>query len=569
MVFLALVVSALGVAEPLITKYIFDALGTSRPLEKLALGIGGLVVLELGRALMNGWMSVLTWDVRLKIDFRLREAVYGKIYALPIGYHRRLRVGGLVNKVNKSISGVLDTSMDLCTNTLPSLVFLLLSVVTMLNLDWRLSLVVIGFLPLPTLIGAWAAREQADRERVLVETWSNVYARLHETLASILTVKGFARERYELNGFLEGSREGNEVVYRGVRRDALTNGARQFAATLARIAAIGVGAYYIVAGEMTVGTLVAFLGYIGGLFGPVQGLTGIYQSVRKCGVSLEVLFDILDREAFDHDEQGRTELGRVTGAVAFRNVWFAYPDGNVVLQDFVLETEPGETVALVGPSGAGKSTLIKLLQRHYDVSGGCIEVDGVDIRRIELASLRRKIGTVFQDVHLFNESVHANIAFGRPDATRDEVRAAAAAAHADGFISELPDGYDTVLGEHGDRLSGGQKQRIAIARALLLDPPVLVLDEATSALDAESEAVVQEALKTVARGRTTFVIAHRLATVIEADRIVVMRDGGIAATGRHDELLRTDPYYARLVHLQMHDLGEQDRHVKGVDAAAA
>lgn len=554
----ALVTAAFGALEPLLTKAIFDALGAEGALRKLAIAVAGLVGLEIARAVLTGWSSVRTWDVRLQIDYTLRETVYGKIYSLPISYHRQQQVGGLVNRVNKSIDGFLNTAMELCTSTLPSLAFLMLSIVLMLQLDWRLSLLVIAFLPLPTIIGAWAAREQAQRERMLVDTWSRLYGRLHETLSSILTVKGFARERFELTQFLEGSRFGNDIVRRGVRRDAATNGARSFASTLARIAAIGFGAYLIVAGEMTVGTLVAFLGYIGGLFGPVQGLTGIYQSVRRCAVSLEILFEVIDsgvdESSVDKPTSGAAKPGQpVFGAVRFSNVSFAYPDGECVLRDFSLDAVPGETIALVGPSGAGKTTLINLLQRHYHVSGGAIEVDGTNIEEMDVAQLRRKIGTVFQDVQLFNESVHANIAFGRPDASREEVRAAALAASADGFISALGDGYDTVLGEQGSRLSGGQKQRIAIARALLLDPPILVFDEATSALDAESEAAVQQALRSVARGRTTFIIAHRLATVIDADRIVVMRDGEIIATGRHEELLRECRYYARLVRLQMSD----------------
>lgn len=549
----ALIMAGLGAVEPLLTKYIFDALGTERPLEMLGLALAGLVALEIARAVLGGWSSVLTWDVRLKIDYKLRETVYGKIYELPISYHRKQQVGGLVNKVNQSIAGFLGTAMELCTSTLPSIAFLGISIVLMIQLDWRLTVLVLTFLPLPTLIGWWAAREQAQRERKLIETWSGLYARLHETLAGILTVKGFARERFEVEQFLAGSRKGNDIVYRGVRRDALTNGARNFASTVARIAAIGVGAYLIVLDEITVGTLIAFLGYIGSLFGPVQGLTGVYQSVRRCAVSLEILFDVLDSEDEDADRTAVTDGRIIDGVVRFRDVSFSYPDGDQVLSGFSLDVWPGETIALVGPSGAGKTTLINLLQRHYHVSGGAIEIDGANIEDIELQSLRRKIGTVFQDVQLFNESVHANIAFGRPDASREEVVSAAVAASAHGFISDLPDGYDTILGEQASRLSGGQKQRIAIARTLLLDPPILVFDEATSALDAESEAAVQRALREIAKARTTFVIAHRLSTIADADRIVVIREGRIAATGRHEDLLRECPFYARLVRLQMGD----------------
>jgi ATP-binding cassette, subfamily B, bacterial len=305
-----------------------------------------------------------------------------------------------------------------------------------------------------------------------------------------------------------------------------------------------------VRGQITVGTLVAFLGYIGGLFGPVQGLTNTYQSLRRATVSLETIFGILDAEDTVGDAPGAADVTAVQGEIQFRNVTFGYESGAPVLRNVNLTVRAGETIALIGPSGSGKTTLVTLLQRLYTVTQGGILVDGIDVRAMTQRSLRRQIGVVFQDPHLFNDTVRANIAYGRPEATQAEIEAAAKAAHAHEFIMALPAGYDTIVKERGSRLSGGQRQRIAIARAILKNPPILILDEATSALDAESEAHIQQALKTLLRDRTAFVVAHRLSTVRDADRIVVIKNGAVVELGAHDELVRLGGYYASMVERQ-------------------
>jgi ATP-binding cassette, subfamily B, bacterial len=412
----------------------------------------------------------------------------------------------------------------------------------------------------PALIGAWAAPEQMQRERRLVERWNSIYGRFNEVLAGMLTVKGFAMEEEERKRFMDGVREGNEVVRRGVRTDNLTGTFRTLAATAARLTALAVGGYLISRGEMTLGTLLAFLGYIGGLFGPVQGLTNTYQTLQKATVSLEAIFGILDAEDVLADSPGAADVRPLRGEVEFHRVSFAYQGGPPVLRDISLTARPGETIALIGPSGSGKTTLLALLQRFYSLTGGSITVDGVDIGGMAQRSLRSQIGVVFQDAHLFNDTVSANIAYGRPSASQSEVEAAAKAAHAHDFIMELPEGYETVLRERGTRVSRGQRQRIAIARALLKDPPILILDEATSALDSESEYLIQRALKTLLHRRTAFVIAHRLSTVREADRIVVIQEGAITEAGNHTELLALGGYYASLVaHQAKGFLGEADR----------
>ncbi len=557
---LALVLAALSALDPLLMKYLFDALERRSGLSSLAAIIAGLVALELARAGLQAWLGVLSWDVRLGVDYTMRERVMSKLNSLPMSFHHGETIGATMNRINQGIAGCVTAFCETAFNLLPTLLYLVLSVTAMLRMEWRLAAAVIVFAPIPAIIGAWAAPEQMHRERRLVERWNSIYGRFNEVLAGMMTVKGFAMEEEEKRRFMQGVREGNEVVRRGVRTDNVTGTLRTLAATAARLTALGVGGYLIYRREMTVGTLLAFLGYIGGLFGPVQGLTNTYQTLRKATVSLEAIFSILDAEDVVADGPEASDVRPLRGEVEFRRVSFGYQPGSAVLRDVSLTARPGETIALIGPSGSGKTTLLALLQRFYSLTEGSITVDGVDIRGMTQRCLRSQIGVVFQDAHLFNDTVRANIAYGRPTASQAEVEAAAQAAHAHDFIMALPEGYDTVVRERGSRLSGGQRQRIAIARALLKDPPILILDEATSALDTESEYLIQSALRTLLHGRTAFVIAHRLSTVRDADRIVVIKDGAITEAGSHSELLSQAGYYASLVARQTRGfLGESER----------
>jgi ATP-binding cassette, subfamily B, bacterial len=538
--------AVLGAADPLVMKYLVDALGERRA-QALPYALAGLLGIEIGRGALGRWLGVLTWNVRIAVDFNMRQRLMAKLQALPMEYHAREGVGGTMNKLNQSVTVFVGAFGEIAFNVLPSVVYLALSVVAMWRMEWRLALLVLAFTPLPALIGGWAAGEQTDRERRLLDHWTRVYSRVNEVLAGLRTVKVFSMEDEEQRRFIQGQQAGNEIVSRGVRTDTITDALRALAASLARIAAIAFGGVLILRGDITVGSLIAFLAYVGGLFGPVQGLTSVYQTLRKATVALEATYEILDAEELVADEPNAIELARAEGEVRFDDVTFAHADGRSLFRNLTLRVQPGETVALVGPSGGGKTTLMSLLLRLHRLESGTITLDGHDVRSVTAASLRRQIGYVSQDIHLFNDSVAANIAFGSPEATADDIEVAARCANAHDFITALPDGYATVIGERGSRLSGGQRQRIAIARAILKNAPVLVLDEATSALDTVSEAAVQEALERLRTGRTTIVIAHRMSTVLGADRIVLVQDGRIVAEGTHTELLHTSLEYAALV----------------------
>ncbi len=547
---LALILATLSALDPLIMKYLFDQLDRPGGAHRFALAMGGLFGLELLRAAFQWRLGIWSWDVRLAVEYTVRERVVTKLNSLPLTFHQREGVGSTINRINQGITGFVGAFSELAFNLCPTVLYLSLAIIAMFRLDWRLAVAVIVFTPLPALIGARAAPEQIRRERRLVERWSSTYGRLNEVLAGMMTVKGFGMEDAEKQRFLDGVRKGNEVVRRGVRIDGRNGTLRGLAATAARLAALALGGFLAFQGQIGLGTLVAFLGYIGGLFGPVQGLTNTYQTYRKATVSLEIIYGILDAEDTVADVPDAAHVTPLRGEVQLREVGFAYQAGTPVLRGLDLTVRPGETVALVGPSGSGKTTLVTLLQRLHPVSTGAILIDGIDIRAMTQRSLRSQIGVVFQDPHLFNDTVRANIAYGRPDANAERIEAAARAAQAHDFIMALPDGYDTVVRERGSRLSGGQRQRIAIARALLKNPPILVLDEATSALDGESEHLIQLALRRLLQGRTAFVIAHRLSTVREADRIVVIDGGEIREIGTHEELCGRGGYYASLVERQ-------------------
>jgi ATP-binding cassette subfamily B protein len=546
---LTLAAAGIGAVEPLLLKQAFDALAGGAGFIAFAVPVGSLAALVLVKEAANAGSNWLGWRARLSIHERLLQSAVGKLQAMPLKQQREEGVGSLVSRLDRSIQGVLGAVTQTLFQALPTVTFLALSAGIMIALDWRLAMVALAFAPLPAILAAAAAPEQIRRERVLFESWSRIFSRFSEALSGLLTVRAFAMEEAERDRFMADFGRTNALVIEGVARDSGWSAASDIAIAAARIVALILGGWLASQHRISVGTVIAFVGYVAAMFGPVQGLTGLWSSLQKASVALDELYRILDIEDQVKDAPNAVSLERIEGSVAFEDVRFGY-GAEPILEGVSFTAKPGERIAIVGPSGSGKTTLMSLLMRFNDPWSGAVRVDGRDLREVTQKSLRQRIGCVLQEPLLFNDTIRNNIAYGRPGASMEEIEAAARAANADAFIRRLPLGYDTPVGERGALLSGGERQRISIARALLKDPAIVILDEATSSLDAESEAAVQDAIERLLRGRTTFLIAHRLSTVTGADRILVLRGGRIDACGTHEALMREGGYYESLVRRQ-------------------
>ena len=487
----------------------------------------------------------------------LRDAVYRHIQRLPLGYFTRAKSGQLLSKVLVDTDQTKQLATELITRAIQSSALIVSYVALMFAISWKLSLVALIVVPLVTGALQPLLRRLRRGHRRLRNDYGEMMSVLQEVIGGIRLVKAFRAERYEDERFLGASHLYSAGMVKVSRAAFLSQPLTEVLGTLITVLVLWIGAREVlVAGTMQGSELMMFLVVVLRLMQPLKQLSLLPAVAQGSLAAAERLFEVLDQPTEVALDTGHRAVDGVRDGITFDEVSFAYGDDAAVLADITFVARRGHIVALVGASGAGKSTLVDLIPRFHEPSSGRILLDGVDTREVSLPALRSLIGIVSQDTVLFNDTVRANIAYGVPDRySPAQVEAAARAANAHQFISELPQGYATILGERGTRLSGGQRQRIAIARALLIDPPILILDEATSALDTESERLVQEAIDRLLAGRTVFVIAHRLSTVTHADMILVLDRGRIVERGTHAELLTLRGAYARLHALQFRDPG--------------
>lgn len=543
-------ISLLDMALPWIFRQSVDVVFVGRNASALPYLALALVAIGVGSALLTFGRRYLTAFVAQGTIYDLRNDVYEFLLQLPFSYYDQTHTGQLISRITSDVRRIERFFGYALVELMRSIIMLVGAATLMFAMSWKLTLVAVSVTPIIATTALLVSRRLGSVFHASRRQFGVLTSVLQENIAGVRVVKAFARRDYEIEKF---GREADDYFQKrlaAIRIFTYYVPSLSFMAGVASILILWYGGRLVLADQMSLGTLVAFNGYLWMVLGPIRSIGRLSMMATRAVVAGSRLFEIMDTAGEVEERPDALPLPPMDGRVVFEGVSFAYEEDNPVLEDIDLVVEPGETVALLGATGSGKSTVVSLTPRFYDVTSGRVTIDGYDVRDVTLESLRKQIGMVFQETFLFSVSIRENIAYGRPDASLEGIIQAAKIAQAHNFIMSFPQGYDTLVGERGVTLSGGQKQRVAIARALLMNPRILLMDDSTSSVDTETEHQLQQALSSLMKGRTCFVIAHRLSTVKTADKIVVLDRGRIVELGTHEELLARGTIYRRIYETQ-------------------
>ncbi len=547
-----LLTSGMIAAQTYLVKPAFDKVLLNKDLKLLFLLPPALIIVSILKGAASYARDYFMGYVGQKVVNDIRDQLYAHITSLSFSYFTKTPTGVIISRIINDVNLVQGALTRAPSSLVQGVTTMLALMGYVIYLNWRLAVFSLVVLPLAGIALSKFSRRFRKISTQMQEQIGSLTIHLHETISGVRIVKAFGMESYESRRFAERNKSLFNSLMRSLKTSAVSHPVMEVISMLGTSLVIVFGGYWIIRGSMTVGEFLSFMTALVFFYKPLKDLNGINNTLQDGIAAAKRIFEVLDTRPEIKDTAGAAAVSRDFKTIAFRNVSFKYED-DYVLKNVDLTVRAGETIAIVGKSGGGKTTLVNLIPRFYDVSDGAVLIDGMDIRRATIGSLRSCTAIVTQQTILFNDTVRENISYGNTAKSLEDVVQAARAANAEDFVRALPERYETVIGESGVKLSGGQRQRIAIARALLKDAPILILDEATSSLDTESEREVQNALEALMKGRTSFVIAHRLSTIMNADRIIVLKDGRIVEQGRHEELLAKGGEYKGLYDRQFRD----------------